>query len=323
MVIAESPGPKYAHWLLTGGPDVSFIDDVYAANSQPTTSVVFGYDANGRLVSSSTSIAVGRKEDGAVLSAIRFTWGPDPDDPGNLNLVELSYEVTGYTWEAPIIGSKFQLLNRPVLLRQATWHQTRTPVGDVFELRPSAFSITGHDYDVFKVSTGSTTVTQELDPETGDLVRTTVSAESLNRVLNMTLRTLLSPDAVGSQAFISGGLPAGGAGSNAQLPACLREGAAGVGWTDVELGNGNLSNAELDQIVGRIGAESGQIKGEVAFECASLPQLHLGDLATIRNFPLPDGSLRTFQGQVANLVSSYSQTGGLMQALTLRYWRAT
>jgi len=114
-----------------------------------------------------------------------------------------------------------------------------------------------------------------------------------------------------------------GAGSNAQLPACLREGAAGVGWTDVELGNGNLSNAELDQIVGRIGAESGQIKGEVAFECASLPQLHLGDLATIRNFPLPDGSLRTFQGQVANLVSSYSQTGGLMQALTLRYWRAT
>jgi hypothetical protein len=322
VTISEQPGPKYAHWLLTGGPDVSFIGDVYAANSQPTTSVVFGYDAHGVLVSSSTSVSVGRKEDGAVQTAIRFTWGPDPDNADNHTMVELTFETTGYTWEDPIIGSKFQLLNRPVLLRQSTWHQTRVAVGDFFELRPSAHSITGYDYDVFKVSTGSTTLTEELDPETGTTVRVTISSESLNRVLNMTLRTTLSPDAVGSQAFISGGLPAGGAGSNAQLPACLREGSAGVGWTDVELGNGNLSNVELGQIVGRIGTESGQIKGEVAFECASLPQLHLGDLATIRRFPLPNGSLRTFRGQVATLVSSYSQTGGLVQALTLRYWRA-
>ena len=324
VAVEETWGPRYSHYLLTGGPDVSFIEDVWAANTQPTTSIVFGFDEAGRLISSSTSVTVGRKEDGATVSTVQSTWGLDPDNPDG-SLVELSYEVTGYAWEAPMVGSRFQLLNRPVLFAQATWSQVRTQLDSgLFAMRPSQFSTTGYDYDVFKISTGSATLTRSLDPETGDTIGSSLSVESVNRVLNMTLRTLLTPDAAGSQAFVSGGLPPGGAGVNPQLPAVLREGSTGTGWTDVEYGSSNLSAANLDGIVGRIGSETGMVKGEVVFTISAMPQLHRGDKVTIRDLPMPDKTTRTFSGQVVNLETSFSeeQSGGLVQNVTLRYWRA-
>ena len=324
LSVSETWGPRYAHYLLTGGPDVSFIGDVYRANAQPTTSTVWGWDETGVIVSMSTSVTVGRPQDGATESTIRTTWGPDPDNP-NRALVELSFELTKYLWEAPMIGSRFQLLNRPVLFSQATWSQTRTLMDNgLYEMRPSQFSVVGQNYDVFKVSTGAATLSRALDPVTGESTGTTLSVEHMNRVLNFTLRTLLSPDAIGSQAFLSGGLPPGGAGTNAQLPACLREAApSAAGWTDVEYGNPNLSQEDLDTIVNHLTGETGKVKGEVAFSIAALPQLHHGDMATVRNLPLPDGSRRTFRGQVVSLTTKYGEAegGGLLQDVTLRYWR--